>query len=81
MIAEANRTSHLESGESVAMLLRADTMTVGQNRVRGGKGMLVLEASEERFSAVGNLAAGGTHLGSPGAGLPAPWDSLNPTVN
>lgn len=80
VIAEANQCAHAESGEPVAMLLRADTMAVGQNRIRGGKGMLILETSEERFSAVGNLTAGGTHLGGPGNGLPAPWDSLNPTV-
>jgi hypothetical protein len=43
--------------------------------------MLVLETAEDRFAAVGNLASGGTHLGGPGAGLPGPWDALNPTVS
>ena len=42
--------------------------------------MLVLEVPEDRFAAVANLAAGGTHLGGPGAGLPDPWNPLNPTV-
>ena len=42
--------------------------------------MLVLEEPENRFAAVGNLAAGGTHLNNPGGGLPDPWQPLNPTV-
>jgi hypothetical protein len=43
--------------------------------------MLVLDVAENRFAALGNLAAGGTHLGSPGAGLPGPWDPFNPLVS
>jgi hypothetical protein len=42
--------------------------------------MLVLEVQENRFAAVGNLTAGGTHLGGTGGGLPSPWQQLNPTV-
>jgi hypothetical protein len=80
-IVEANQCSQTKSDDSVAMLLRAGAVVAGQNRVRGGESMIVIETSEERFSAVGNLASGGTHFGGPGAGLPSPWDALNPTVS
>ena len=81
VILDANQCLHLQPGEPVAILARASSAIAASNRVRGPKAMLVLEVAEDRFSAVGNLAAGGTHFGGPGAGLPAPWDALNPTVS
>ena len=78
VIANANQCSHI--GESVGALLRGDSIVASSNRVRGTRATLVLQVPEDRFSAVGNLAAGGTHLGAPGDSLPAPWDALNPTV-
>jgi hypothetical protein len=43
--------------------------------------MLIIDAQENRFAAVGNLTPAGTHLGGPGAGLPGPWAPLNPIVS
>jgi Family of unknown function (DUF6519)/Right handed beta helix region len=81
VVADANQCTHLEPGEPLGVLLAASSVTASTNRVRGGKAMLVLEVREDRFAAVGNLAAGDTHLGAPGAGLPPPWDALNPQVS
>jgi hypothetical protein len=78
VVADANQCTHL--GDPVAMLLAGGSVVAASNRIRGGKSMLVIQTNEDRFSAVGNLAAAGTHLGGPGAGLPGPWDALNPTV-
>jgi hypothetical protein len=77
-VVSANQCSY--TGELVGMQLRGDSVAASSNRLRGSRGMLLIQASEERFSAVGNLAAGGTHLNSAGGGLPGPWDALNPTV-
>ena len=63
------------------MVLLGSSVVASANRLRGGKAALVLQTAENRFAAVGNLAPGGTHLGSPGAGLPAPWQALNPNVS
>jgi len=80
VVAQGNQCQH-DGEEIVGMLLRGTSATASGNRVRSrSKAMLVLEVPENRFAALGNLAAGGTHLGGPGAGLPAPWDPLNPTV-
>jgi hypothetical protein len=79
VVADANQCSHL--GGITAVLLRGGSVAAASNRVRGGEAMLVIDANEDRFSAVGNLASGGTHLGGPGASLPAPWDALNPIVS
>lgn len=78
VVAEGNQCEHEESAS--AAVLGASSVVASSNRVRGGRSMLILEVDEDRFAAVGNLAAGGTHLGGPGAGLPAPWSTLNPTV-
>ena len=75
-----NQCDHA-GGEPAGMLLQGMSASATGNRVRGPeKAMLVLQAPENRFAAVANLAAGGTHLGGPGAGLPSPWADLNPTV-
>jgi hypothetical protein len=79
IVADANHCTHLE-GEPRAVVLRAPTMTVSSNRVRGGDSMLILETQENTFAAVGNLAPAGTHLGAVGNGLPGPWQPLNPSV-
>jgi hypothetical protein len=79
LVATANQCSH--EGEIIAMYLGAQSVAASSNRVRGGDSMLVIDTAENRFSAVGNLAAGGTHLGGPGNMLPAPWDVLNPVVS
>lgn len=79
--AQANQCEHLEGQEPTGVLLEASSVTASSNRVRGPKSMLVLEVPEDRFAALGNLAAGGTHLGGPGGGLPAPWEPLNPIVS
>ncbi len=81
VVAQANQCAHLGREEQSGIVLEATSVTAGSNRVRGGEAMLVLRVPEDRFAALGNLAAGGTHLGGPGAGLPSPWDSLNPTVS
>ena len=81
VVAEGNQCSHDEGRQPAGILLQASALTASTNRLRGGKSMIVLEVREDRFAALGNLAAGGTHLFSPGAGLPAPWDPFNPTVS
>jgi len=78
LVAQGNQCEH-EGGESpVAMDLTAATITASTNRARGTRARIVLHVDGKRFAAVGNLAPGGTHLGS--ATLPAPWAPLNPTV-
>ena len=74
VVAEGNQCAHALDTEPVGMYLRGSSITASTNRVRGTRAMLVLDVAENRFAALGNLAAGGTHLGSPGAGLPSPWD-------
>ncbi|HEV3408448.1 MAG TPA: DUF6519 domain-containing protein [Gaiellaceae bacterium] len=81
VVAQANQCAHEGREEQSGILLEATAVTAASNRVRGGKAMLVLRVPEDRFAALGNLAAGGTHLGGPGAGLPSPWDALNPIVS
>jgi hypothetical protein len=62
------------------VVLQGTTVIASSNRVRGGDAMLILAVPENRFAAVGNIAPGGTHLNNPGAGLPGPWQPLNPSV-
>jgi hypothetical protein len=81
VVAEGNQCAHAPDTERVGMYLRGSSITASTNRVRGTRAMLVLDVAENRFAALGNLAAGGTHLGSPGAGLPSPWDPFNPLVS
>jgi hypothetical protein len=81
VVAEGNQTLYAEAEDPTAMLLQGTSVVASSNRLRGGKAMLILAAPENRFAAVGNLAPGGTHLNSPGAGLPAPWQPLNPNVS
>jgi hypothetical protein len=79
VVADANLCRH--EGEGNGVLLQGSSITASANRVRGGKAVLVLRVAENRFAALGNLATGGTHLGSAGAGLPSPWKPLNPDVS
>ncbi len=79
VVADANHCTHTE-GDVQAVVLRARAITASTNRVSGGDSMIILETDENTFAAVGNLAPAGTHLGGPGAGLPGPWQPLNPNV-
>jgi len=82
VVAQGNQCQH-EGEELVGMLLQARSIIATGNRVRGrNKAMLVLDlgANEINFTALGNITAGGTHLGVPGGGLPAIWDPLNVIV-
>jgi hypothetical protein len=81
VVAQGNQCLHDQAQEPAGIRLQGSAITAASNRVRGGKSMLVLQVPENRFSALGNLAAGGTHLNNPGGGLPAPWTPLNPTVS
>jgi hypothetical protein len=80
-IVEGNQCTHnpIEQ-QPTGAFVQALSISATSNRVRSGNSMLVLNVDPKRFAALGNLAAGGTHLGAPGAGLPAPWAPLNPTV-
>jgi len=80
-VADANQCLHEAAEDPSAMVLQASSIVASSNRLRGGKAMLILRTQENRFAAVGNLAPGGTHLNSPGSGLPSPWQSLNPNVS
>jgi hypothetical protein len=80
IVAEGNHCSYGGAQQPVAVLLQGSALTASSNRVRGGDSMLLLRVDPKMFAAVGNLAPGGTHLGNPGNGLPAPWQPLNPTV-
>jgi hypothetical protein len=81
VVAEANQCFHDQAENPSAMVLLGSSVVASANRLRGGKAALILQTAENRFAAVGNLAPGGTHLGSPGSGLPAPWQALNPNVS
>jgi len=80
VVAEGNQCLYLAREDPSAIVLGGSSIVASSNRVRGDKAMLILEVEENRFAAVGNLAAGGTHLGGPGNGLPSPWKPLNPDV-
>ena len=80
-VADANQCLHEAAEDPSAMVLQASSIVASSNRLRGGKAMLILRTQENRFAAVGNLAPGGTHLNSPGSGLPSPWQPLNPNVS
>jgi len=78
LVAEGNQCEHVGGESPVAMDLTASAITVSTNRARGTRARIVLHVDGKRFAALGNLAPGGTHLGS--SPLPAPWAPLNPTV-
>ena len=80
-VADANQCLYEPLEDPSAVVLQASSVIASANRLRGEKSMLILEVPEDRLAAVGNLAPGGTHLGGPGAGLPAPWQPLNPNVS
>jgi hypothetical protein len=80
VVAEANQCTYEPIEDPSAVVLEASSVVASSNRLRGEKSMLIFQVREDRFAAVGNLAPGGTHLGGPGAGLPLPWQPLNPDV-
>jgi hypothetical protein len=80
VVAESNQCLHMPVEDPSAVVLEGSSIVASSNRLRGEEAMLILEVPENRFAAVGNLAPGGTHLGGPGGGLPAPWSPLNPNV-
>lgn len=81
VVADGNQCLYALLEDPTAVLLQASSVAASSNRVRGDRGMLVIVTDEDRFAAVANLTAGGTHLGGPGNGLPGPWDALNPFVS
>jgi Family of unknown function (DUF6519)/Right handed beta helix region len=81
VVAESNQCVFEALDDPSAVVLRGSSVVASSNRLRGERSMLILEVDENRFSAVGNLAPGGTHLGGPGGGLPGPWQPLNPDVS
>jgi len=78
LVAQGNQCEHVGGDSPVAMDLTASAITASTNRARGTRARIVLHVDGKRFAALGNLAPGGTHLGS--SPLPAPWAPLNPTV-
>lgn len=80
LVVDANQVEHLSEEQPIGLFLAGTSITASTNRIRGPRSMAVLVVEENRFSAVGNLAAGGTHLGGPFNGLPGPWDALNVDV-
>jgi Family of unknown function (DUF6519)/Right handed beta helix region len=89
IVAEANQCLYVAAEDPLAaadvpargVVLNGSSVVASSNRLRGDKAMLILEVQKERFAAVGNLAPGGTHLGSATAGLPPAWEPLNPPVS
>ncbi|MBY5164276.1 DUF6519 domain-containing protein [Salsipaludibacter albus] len=79
-VVDANQCDQSD-GQFVGLAVGGSSVTASTNRVRGPEASIVLVTREDRIAAVGNLAPGGTHLGSSGAGLPGPWDTLNPNVS
>ena len=80
IVAQGNHVTHSGGQQPTGAFLQASVITASANRLTGGDSMIVLRAGEGGFAAVGNIAAGGTHLNNPGNGLPAPWAPLNPTA-
>ena len=79
LVVEGNQCDHESTGElPTAMLLTARSITATSNRARGTGARIVLDVDPKRFAALGNIAAGGTYLGT--AALPSPWAPLNPQV-
>jgi hypothetical protein len=81
VVADANQCRHEAAEDPTAVLLQGSSVIASSNRLRGGRAMLIIRTQENRLAAVGNLAPGGTHLNNPGAGLPSPWQPLNPNVS
>src|SRR5262249_23124498 len=79
--AEGNQCLHNGEQQPAGIWLQASPLTASANRVLGARSMLILKVDENRFAAVGNIAAGGTFLNAPGGALPNPWKPLNPTVS
>jgi hypothetical protein len=80
VIADTNHFTHDNGIEEAVVLSSPKWITASTNCVRGGRSQLILDIPEGHFAAVGNIARGGTHLNSAGAGLPDPWQALNPTA-
>ena len=80
VVAEGNQCLHAQAEKPSAVVLGGSSVIASSNRLRGDRAMLIIQTQENRLAAVGNLAPGGTHLNSPGAGIPGPWQSLNPQV-
>ena len=80
VVADANQVRYEAAQDPTAMLLQGGSIIASSNRLRGVRSMLILRTAENRLAAVGNLTPGGTHLNNPGAGLPGPWQPLNPLV-
>ena len=79
VVADANQCRHEAAEDPTAMLLQGSSIIASSNRLRG-KATLVLRTAENRFAAVGNLAPAG-RTNNLGAGLPSPWQPLNPNVS
>jgi len=80
VVAQANHCTHT-GGSPTAAFLQAAVVTASSNRITGGDSMLVIRVGDNNtFAAVGNIAAGGTHLNNPGNPVPAPWAPLNVTA-
>jgi hypothetical protein len=80
IVAQGNHCTHSGGQQPTGVFLQASVITASTNRLTAGDSMIVIRVGEGGFAAVGNLAPGGTHLNSPGNGLPEPWAPLNPTV-
>jgi Family of unknown function (DUF6519)/Right handed beta helix region len=81
VVAESNQCLFGALEDPSAVVLRGSSVVASSNRMRGERSMLIIQADENRYAAVGNLAPGGTHLGGPGGGLPGPWLPFNPDVS
>jgi len=63
-------------GNAPDVLLKSNTLIVGNNRVVGGGISLELHVMEGHYTVLGNIC-GGKITVLPGGGLPAPWTPLN----
>ncbi|MET0780578.1 MAG: hypothetical protein ABWZ16_03530, partial [Microbacterium sp.] len=75
VIATANHVHQFVDG-APALLVHAQSASVGQNRLRGGRPSGELDVDPKRVAVVGNLSS--VPIQVRGAALGAPWVSLNP---
>ncbi|MFL6007532.1 MAG: DUF6519 domain-containing protein [Gaiellaceae bacterium] len=83
VIAQGNHLRHGGPGDRpTGAFLQGNVVTASTNRLDGDDSapMIVIRVGDGSFAALGNIAPGGTHLNTPGSGLPAPWGPLNPTA-
>jgi hypothetical protein len=80
VVLQGNWLTQSAGSSSPAIEVSAASVSVQGNRVAGAKYAMELRVPASAGAVIGNLVSGEIRLGSPPAGLAAPWNMLNPQV-